>query len=170
MSECDGGGGHAIVRAMSTTTVASLCALLAAACAAAAPAPAPSQPRRPVDAEQTIAILQRAWVSALEDGDIAAIEAILAPDFINTAADGRVLPRAEELATVRDGTVKFTRATVEDLRVRVFGTTAIATGIAEFAGSFGERPFAGRERFTDVWLQRGGRWQVVASHNSRLGK
>src|SRR6185436_8072988 len=138
-------------------------------CATAPVKPTPTT-RVPPDPEQTIAILQRAWVSALEHGDIAAIEALMAPEFINTAADGKVMPRAEELAPVRDGTVKFTRATVEQLDVRVFGTTAIAIGIAEFEGSFGDRPFAGRERFTDVWLQRDGRWQVVASHNSRLAK
>ena len=154
---------------MSTSTVASICIVLAAACATARVKPTPTT-RVPPDPEQTIAILQRAWVSALEHGDVAAIEALLAPEFINTNADGSVLPRAEELAPPRDGTVKFTRATIEDLQVRVLGTTAIATGVAEFVGNFGDRPFAGRERFTDVWLQRDGRWQVVASHNSRLRK
>jgi ketosteroid isomerase-like protein len=129
--------------------------------------PPASPPRSPRDDEQAVAGLQRSWLAAFEHGDIPAIEALLAPEFVNVAADGSVNTRDAELAPVRAGTVKFSKTGVEELQVRVFGDAAIATGIAAFAGTFGDRPFSGRERFTDVWIRRDGAWQVVASHNSR---
>jgi ketosteroid isomerase-like protein len=149
---------------LTTTAFVPILVIVAAACAGATPSAARPAP----DAAHTVGELQRAWVAALQRGDVAAIEEILAPDFINTAANGKVLPRTEELAPVRAGTVKFTKAELDDLRVRVFGDVAVATGIGIFEGSFGDRGFSGRERFTDVWVQRSGRWQVVASHNSLL--
>ena len=116
--------------------------------------------------EATLHSLMHAWTKALVQRDTAALYRIIAPDYLVTPADGNLLTRDEDLAWVKSGQVVFDSASTDSLRIRVFGTTGIVTGIGAFYGHFGERPFSARERFTEVFLKRDGRWQVVASHSS----
>jgi hypothetical protein len=135
------------------------------ACAGSVPPAAP--PARAAE-EEAVRTLQWEWLAALERGDVAAVERIVAPDYVTTAADGNVLTRAQDLETLASGDLRFDKAGLEQLHVRVFGDSAVTTGIAFFVGSVRGRRFEGRERFTDTWVKRGGRWVAVASHNSRL--
>jgi hypothetical protein len=60
--------------------------------------------------------------------------------------------------------VKFESAEATDVNVRVFGSTAVVTGIGVF--KVVGVPTTFRERFTDVYAKRKGRWQPVASHTT----
>lgn len=142
--------------------------LTLAALSACAGAVSPAPPSTQASAEEAVRSLQWEWLAALERGDVPAIERIVAPDYVITAADGNVLTRTEDLAPLVAGDLKFEKAGIEELRVRVFGDSAVTTGIAFFVGTVRGRRFEGRERFTDTWVKRYGRWVAVASHNSRL--
>jgi uncharacterized protein (TIGR02246 family) len=120
--------------------------------------------------EQAIAQLIRRWLDALVAKDFAALDRVVADDYLITVSDGRVLNKEQDLAPVKDAQLKFTSATVEDLKVRVFGDTAIATGTGVYNVTYGERSGETRERFTDVWVKRKGRWQAVSSHSTTLPK
>ena len=115
--------------------------------------------------EKAVTQLVHEWLDALVKGDLDALDRIVADDYIITNSDGSVLGKQN-----LDPLIKFESATVEDLKVRLYGETAVVTGTAAFKGSFNGRPFNSRERFTDVWLKRGGKWQVVASQQSTLPK
>jgi ketosteroid isomerase-like protein len=99
--------------------------------------------------------------------DVAAMERIEADEFSITHANGRVLTKADEIAGLkrqtgpRDPNTAFL---TEGTKVRVYGDTAVLTGIVvmKFKDS------VERSRYTDVYVKRDGRWQVVASHLSRL--
>jgi hypothetical protein len=57
----------------------------------------------------------------------------------------------------------------EDVRVRFYGDTAIVTGRLVTKAKVGVQEIAGfTSRFTDTWVRRQGRWQVVARHYSRV--
>jgi hypothetical protein len=51
---------------------------------------------------------------------------------------------------------------LNDVVVRFYGDTAIAQGSDSWIAVKGEK---GRFVWTDVWLKRGGKWQVVASED-----
>ena len=51
----------------------------------------------------------------------------------------------------------------DDVRVRVYGDAAVATGRIRSEGTFRGQPRGGRTRFTRVFVRRGGRWQLVAN-------
>jgi ketosteroid isomerase-like protein len=120
--------------------------------------------------EQVVTQLIRQWLDALVAKDFAAIDRVVADDYLITVSDGRVLNKEQDLAPVRDAQLKFASARVEDLKVRVFGDTAIATGTGIYNVTYGGRGGETRERFTDVWIKRGGRWQAVSSHSTTLPK
>jgi ketosteroid isomerase-like protein len=107
------------------------------------------------------------WLGALERNDLKALEEIIAPDYSITA-EGRVMNRAEDLEVIRTGRVRFQSAATDSVRVRIFGGAAVVTGIGRFTVLLDGKPLGIRERFTDVYVRRGGRWQPVASHTTPL--
>jgi ketosteroid isomerase-like protein len=65
---------------------------------------------------------------------------------------------------------KWSRAENTDLKVTVFGNTAIATGTEKSKGTDASgQSVAANERWTDTWMKMpSGKWQCVASHQSRI--
>jgi len=59
---------------------------------------------------------------------------------------------------------------VTDLKVTVYGTTAIATGTFASRATYKAEPFEHRGRFTDTWVRLNGKWLCVASHQSLIKK
>jgi hypothetical protein len=109
--------------------------------------------------------LARAWV----DGDRATIDHIIADDWTTTDLTGRVRTKAEVMADMfANGTKPVAAMSIDDVRVRLLGTVAIVTGrtIARATGSTIDVVL----RFTDVFVQRDGRWQVVASQGTRIAR
>jgi ketosteroid isomerase-like protein len=118
--------------------------------------------------EREVLAALRTWLDALARNDFAAVERIVADDYVITAAEGKVMNKTEDLEPIKTGDVKFETANVEDVNIRVFGKTAIVTGIGSFKVVSHGRRFEARERFTDVYVKRKGRWQPVASHTTPL--
>jgi hypothetical protein len=120
-------------------------------------------------AEQEVRQVLDQWLDALRRGDMAALERIIAEDYLITVSDGRVLNREQDLAPVRAG-LKFKSATVEDLNIRIFKETAVVTGRGVFKVRVKDKELDVSERFTDVYVKRKGRWQPVAPHSTSLTK
>ena len=118
--------------------------------------------------EQTLLQLERDWEQANTKNDTAALERILAPEFVSTDSDGRLTTRAEMFARRKSGAVKFTEFTQDDYKVHVLGDTAVVTGRSTLKGIRDGKNLSGRERWTDVFVRRNGSWQAVASHSSRI--
>jgi ketosteroid isomerase-like protein len=93
--------------------------------------------------------------------DGAALDRLRAADYVFTTADGRLLDKAQ--AAVAPGDYALTAYTHEDVRIRVYGDAALATGGLTVAGTFRGRPRGGRTRWMRVFVKRDGRWQLVAN-------
>jgi ketosteroid isomerase-like protein len=107
--------------------------------------------------------LARAWV----ERDRAFIERILAPEWSVTQANGSILSRANVLRSAFETeALRVTSMVVDDVTVRIFGTTAVVRGRTVATGTDKSLAINVRLRFTDVFLQRNGEWQAVASHAS----
>jgi ketosteroid isomerase-like protein len=122
------------------------------------------------NAEQALLQLERDWEQANAKNDLAALERILAPEFVNTDSDGRLFTRAEGFARRKSGAVKYNAFTQDDYKVHVIGDTAIVTGRITMKAVRDGKDVSGQERFTDTFVRRGGQWQAVASHSSRVAK
>ena len=118
--------------------------------------------------EQALLQIERDWEQANAKNDTAALERILAPEYVTTDSDGRLMTRAENFARRKSGAVKFTTFTQDDYKVHVLGDTAIVTGRNTIKGIRDGKEWSGQERWTDVFIRRTGRWQAVATHSSRI--
>lgn len=112
------------------------------------------------------------WNAFRLRGDAAALDGLLAEDWLLTHSDGRTQDKRDYLAELargqRGGRVN-TSITNEDVVVRTYGDAAVVTGVSVQAGVGADgRPFSGRFRFTRVWVRRDGTWVMVSSHSSRV--
>jgi Domain of unknown function (DUF4440) len=102
-------------------------------------------------------------------GDIPVLEQLLAPDYQGYDPFGRSQDRAGVLRGYAEGGgVKVTSLLQSDLRARVLGEAGLVAGINVMRGQQGHEHFDLRLRFLDVYAWRDGRWQLVASQDTRL--
>lgn len=76
-------------------------------------------------------------------------------------------PRSKELDMLRSIKEKYEANDVVELKVRVYGDTAIASGKQTETSIIGGKNATGIYNFTDIFLKRNGRWQIVATQTAR---
>src|SRR5207245_7214296 len=82
--------------------------------------------------------------------------------------NGKVGNKSEAIAEVKAPADASYSLTSDDVKVSVYGDTAIVTGRVTEKGIFNGRSLNSQSRYTDVWVKRNGLWQVVAAQNTRL--
>ncbi len=119
----------------------------------------------PQDADtRALLRLEDDWARALVKRDTVVFERLLAAGFVYTE-DDKTMDRATVLHEVGSGSDTVTAAHNEDMLVHRFGSTALVTGWLIVQGRGSNGSFDRRYRFTDTWVKRGGRWQIVGAHD-----
>ena len=108
--------------------------------------------------------LEDDWALGLIHRDAAVFRRLLADGFIYTE-DDRTVSRDDVLHDVVAGLDTVTTAHNEAMRVHRFGATAVVTGWLVVGGHGPSGSFDRRYRFTDTWVSRDARWQIVAAHD-----
>jgi ketosteroid isomerase-like protein len=116
----------------------------------------------PKETERYFLDSERQWAESVATGDTSAIERILADDFIGVDPKGLLYTKQQMIDETRDAPKYFVSNRLNDVKVRFYGNTAIAQGSETWEKHSGER---GRFVWTDTWLQRNGRWQIVAAED-----
>jgi ketosteroid isomerase-like protein len=126
-----------------------------------------SQAQKNAATEKAVADLEQQWLKGQQTNNVALIEPLLAEGFVNTSSEGKVTNRAESIAEAK--ATKYTSADYGDVKVMVFGDTAVALGTFRGKGTDSSgKPLDANERFTDTWTKMpNGKWQCVASHQSK---
>ena len=107
--------------------------------------------------------LNQGFIRSVRMSDVAWFEQNLSEDFLNSNADGTLVDRAAFLRQIA-APCPVADFSVEDVRIRIFGDTAIAHGRTTYTKPHGQ-PAAGR--YTDVWLRQAGRWVCVSGDVTR---
>jgi uncharacterized protein DUF4440 len=89
-------------------------------------------------------------------------------DFVGIMPSGKVLNKAQWIASVENSGVKYTSFIASDVHVRMFEETAVVTCLWSMRWTEGGKAFARQSRVTHVYVygQRG--WQVVSSQETVL--
>lgn len=120
------------------------------------------------DTEATLMKMERDAAAALMKRDVAGFAGIFADDATVTGPDGAVLTKAQLLADVKSGALTIQSTEISDLKVRVFGETAVVSYATTDKGKYKDRDISGRYRWTDVFVRRGGKWQIVAGQGTPI--
>lgn len=118
--------------------------------------------------EKAIVALENRWLEAYRTNNPTLAAPMMAEKFVETGSDGSVSDKAQFLDGLKK--TKFQRADYEQVKVTVFGTTAIASG--GFMGvTIDEhgKPVSEHSRWTDTWVKMpNGQWQCVASQDTPI--
>src|SRR6516164_8033207 len=114
--------------------------------------------------EEELLKLERAFADAIIKNDLKSIGRIVADDWIIVDPNGEIVDRARFFEVIKSGALTHDIMESEDLRVRVYGDSAVVTAITRTKGKFMGQEFGTRERATDVFVKRDRRWQCVLTH------
>lgn len=122
------------------------------------------------EAIQKITQLYKEWDAADMKGDLAALDRLIADDYVGTSPEGAVESKAQILAELKSGELKVLSAVTDDVKITVYGNTAVGTGrwTANGKNIAKGKTWGGVHRFTDTWVFRDGRWQAVADQLTKI--
>ena len=120
--------------------------------------------------EQELIKLEKELADAWVKRNVAFFDRVIADDFTWTAPYGIVSTKAQSLATLKSGEDVVTSWVVDEMKVRVYGDAAVATGRSTIKETYKGEDVSGQYRWTDTWVKRAGRWQCVAGHNSEIAQ
>ena len=118
--------------------------------------------------ERELLKANQAYDEALVRGDAAALDRLYSDEFVYTTPDGEVRDKSQQLAFTRSGDLRLESGRSDDVKVRVYGNTAVMTGRFTAAGKFKDRVINIRERYTAVWVKRRGAWRLVAEQGNLI--
>src|SRR5690349_9145861 len=110
--------------------------------------------------------LDQERIQAQIGADAMALDRLYAEDFVGIGPSGTVRTKAQVIADFTSGSLRFQSITTDGVQWRVYGDTAVETGSSTMNGQDGDKVVPRDNRFTRVWVRRGGRWQLVANHYS----
>lgn len=142
-----------------------LCAFIVVVAALATCAAQTSFTQSQSEAEQYIKSSESAWAESVATGDSSVVERILAEDCV-WVLDGRILTKSQAVAEAKNGPGDFLSDHLEYAHVRFFGDTALVQGSEIWTRKGGRRK--GRFVWTDTWLRRNGKWQIVAAEDDSV--
>jgi ketosteroid isomerase-like protein len=129
-----------------------------------------AQPQSQRSVVDEIRNVDRERIQAQVNADAVALDRIYADDFIGVGPSGTLRTKKDVLADFKSGSLKFQSITTDDVLIRVYGNTAVETGLSTMKGQDAEKVVPEENRFTRVWIKQGGRWRLVANHYSNLVK
>jgi ketosteroid isomerase-like protein len=118
--------------------------------------------------EQTLVQMEHDWSQADTQKDAAALDRILADDWIGIDFEGTVLTKSQALQGIRSDSTVLESTVLGDIKVRIYGNTAIVTGTDTEKSEYHGKDSSGKYLWTDVFVLRDGRWQAVSSQSTKL--
>jgi len=120
--------------------------------------------------QEELVKLEKELAQAVTKNDADAVDGFLADDWIIVDPDGGIIDKARFLGVIKSGVLSHELMESADLRVRLYGNTAVVTGLTTTKGKFMGQDFASCERATDIFVKRNDRWQCVFTQLTRFTK
>jgi ketosteroid isomerase-like protein len=113
--------------------------------------------------------LEEVWRDAVLQRNAAAMDLLLAADYIAITPNGTMQSREQALANLRSGAVHLTAIEFFDRKVRFYGNTALVTCRAEVTGTTPGGEISGGYRYTRVYVRDAqGKWKIVSFEASKI--
>jgi ketosteroid isomerase-like protein len=114
--------------------------------------------------------VEEEFAQAMIKNDADKIGTFLAENWIIIDPDGGIIDKVRFLSVIRSGALTHQAMDSQDVRVRVYGTTAIVTALISSKAKYMGEEFSTRERATDVFVKLDGKWQCVITHLTTFTK
>lgn len=117
---------------------------------------------------ETVIALDKKRMDAMAQKDIATLNEIIADDMIYCHSSARLDTKQSLIGNMQSGGTVYTAVVPSDVKAQESEDAVVLTGIAHISVNSGGNAMNFGVRFTDVYMNRGGRWQMVAWQSTRL--
>ncbi len=119
--------------------------------------------------EQQVRAAVKQWADAVAARDTSALDKLFAGDLFITAHDGSTRGKKEELEALRASPgLKMLSVENEDLRVKVYGKSAVVTAIVKMRFESGGKETSVAFRYTAVFVKKDGRYRLEVLQTTRI--
>jgi ketosteroid isomerase-like protein len=115
----------------------------------------------PAEAAQIVAGLDTEYQAAVEKNDAAAMDRILADDFVLVTGRGATFTKADLLADAREKHATYEHQVDSEQKVRVWRDTAVVTALLWLKGTRDGKPFDYKLWFSDTYVRTPSGWRYV---------
>jgi ketosteroid isomerase-like protein len=145
--------------------------VLLAGAAFALPARADTpHPKRKDEYKHQVEKLEDVWRTAQLNGDVDAMDKLLSDDYVGITMAGQVVTKTQQLDRMRNRSMVLTKIELTDVKVKMIGTTAIVTSLADVDGTNDGEPMHGTFRYTRVYSRLpSGVWKITNFEATRVG-
>jgi|HubBroStandDraft_6_1064221.scaffolds.fasta_scaffold649280_2 hypothetical protein len=129
----------------------------------------PAQDHRALSPDESLILtLEKAWNVAEETRDVRALDQLLFSTLVYTDYDGSFMNKEQFLSSVKFATPDADQISNENVDVKMYGGSAIVTGVYHEKGTQKGKVISRRGRFTDSWVKENGTWLCVASQSTLI--
>jgi hypothetical protein len=123
------------------------------------------------DVEATIKKIEQELTDSILKSDPSAFEKYLTSDYLGIGPDGVTQNKSELLADIKSGTLKLESSNLSDIKVQVSGPDmAVAVYRTDDKGTYKGKDITGEYRWLDVFVKRGGKWQIAVDQGTQIAK
>ena len=108
--------------------------------------------------------------AAIVKPDMDFLERVLDKDYVHYRPRGNVENRSQYLENRKSGRVDFDSLVADEIKVRIFGDTAIVTYRSTAKGKDQNGAIDEQRRWTRVFVRKDGRWHLVHSQGTTIQK
>ena len=116
---------------------------------------------------QTVIDLDRKRMQAMAEKDIGTLNELIADDLVYTHSSARLDTKKSLIGNMESGATVYTSVAPSNVKAQDLGDTVVLTGECKISVNAGGRPNSFGVRFTDVYANKGGKWQMVAWQSTR---
>jgi ketosteroid isomerase-like protein len=118
-------------------------------------------PKKRNEMEEELVKVEKEFTEAIVKNDPEAIGRFVTEDWIIINADGGIIDKERFLEVIKSGALTHEMMESGDMRVRVYGNSAVVSALTRTKGKFMGQEFTTHERSTDVFVKLDGQWRCV---------
>jgi ketosteroid isomerase-like protein len=111
--------------------------------------------------EEEVLKVEKGFADAIAKNDSESIERFVTDDWIIINSDGGIIEKERFLEVIKSEALTHEVMQSDDIRVRVYGDSAVVSALTRSKGKFMEQEFTTHERSTDVFVRHDGQWRCV---------
>ena len=120
--------------------------------------------------EEEVLKVEKGFADAIAKNDLELIERFVTDDWIIINTDGGIIEKERFLEVIKSGALTHEMMQSDDIRVRVYGDSAVVSALTRSKGKFMEQEFTTHERSTDVFVRYDGQWRCVLTQLTAFTK
>ena len=120
--------------------------------------------------ERTLMKMEQEMADAIVKGDTSVWDKYSADNSVFTDPGGMMMNKAQSMAMFKSGDLKLESIKMDNMKVQMFGNTAVVTYTSTDKGTWKGRDISGEYRWTDVFTKAGGKWKLIAGQGTPIMK